>query len=951
MKLLEAIQTICLVFLFIPSHSSFARHAVADHSKIFLLDDSLHLVLRALDDDLIQIELTPRSPGDNHQTELSPMIAKRDYDGPTQLEWRSDGLKTSELRITVIPQSRCFIAEDTARGFLLGRFCAGSFQDDWKNLEIYSEQNRNAYGLGSYFHSPTTSDGDWIGKVWDPTYDSFGNRMRGFFGGANAYLMIPILYALGEGSKNYGIFLDQTKKQLWDLSSTPWKIGMNAEAVRFFILSGDNLRDLRSDYLELTGMPAVPPKKTFGLWVSEFGYESWGEVFSLLEELRREGFPLEGFGMDLQWFGGNFGDPDNSKMGTLTWDESRFPNFRQVINDLKVNQDIELMTIEEPYIASHLEEHRELATRGLLAKDCQNCPPTFIDYDPWWGRGGILDYSNPETQRFWHQYRRQSLFEMGISSHWLDLGEPEQYNDWAWYHGFPEKNRHKHEDIHNLYNFKWVESIYDNYLVLGNRERPMMLTRSGTAGIQRFGTSLWSGDIGTDWGNLRAQHNVHMHMSLSGIDYYGSDVGGFQRQRRPIQGDVDQLYTAWFANSALFDIPLRPHAWNLDKKLSTSPTRKGHLKSNLKNTLRRYQLTPYYYSLAHLAYEKGEAITSPAVYHFQNDDNLRVKGDLKMIGPYLYTKALADPYLTATNIYLPKGEWYDFEEQTLFTSSGVTYNDFPVFFEGAYSLPLFVRKGAILPLSDETSPMKNVGGRRHQKDQPATALLIRVYPDEEPSSFVFFEDDGYSFDYLKGQKAKINLRQSTSENLIKVLVSKNIGSFQMKERPLKIQSLFKNKRALSVKLNDRLIETCSDRIDHSCWSVTQDSFLELKFTQHDFSQDLNVEIEFSEISDDHKLAFIVCENAYPVANQKVYALGNSESFGFWQPQRALPLMKAYDGTWLGLSKQIPANKDIEWKCIIKDPQTDEITSWQPGDNNSFTTASPDQYLGRFKGRF
>lgn len=43
-------------------------------------------------------------------------------------------------------------------------------------------------------------------------------------------------------------------------------------------MTGPDVGDVRSDYLELTGRPPVPPKKAFGLWISEFGYDSWSEI-------------------------------------------------------------------------------------------------------------------------------------------------------------------------------------------------------------------------------------------------------------------------------------------------------------------------------------------------------------------------------------------------------------------------------------------------------------------------------------------------------------------------------------------------------------------------------------------------------------------------------------------------------------------------------------------------
>src|SRR5690606_14177257 len=110
---------------------------------------------------------------------------------------------------------------------------------------------------------------------------------------------------------------------------------MWGDQIRWYVMSGPDLKDLRSDFLELTGKPLVPPKSLFGLWVSEFGYDNWDELKGDLASLRRSGFPVDGFGMDLQWFGAGFGDRSRFKMGTLRFDEDWFADAAQEVKRLR----------------------------------------------------------------------------------------------------------------------------------------------------------------------------------------------------------------------------------------------------------------------------------------------------------------------------------------------------------------------------------------------------------------------------------------------------------------------------------------------------------------------------------------------------------------------------------------------------------------------------------------
>jgi hypothetical protein len=394
--------------------------------------------------------------------------------------------------------------------------------------------------------------------------------------------------------------------------------------MRFYILTGPNLIDVRQDYLELTGRPPVPPKKMFGLWLSEYGYRSWEQVEEILASMRANQFPLDGFVLDLFWFGGIEPGEETTQMGSLTWDENAFPDPAEKIAELR-QQGIGIILIEEPYIGRALEEHDELEGRGYLVRAQEGGEAAFITTNPWWGLGGMLDFTHPEGTSFWHDWRREPLIDDGILGHWTDLGEPELFNPGAWYYGVEtgEGWSHLHPDVHNLYNLLWSRSIYAGYERNERQGRPFILSRSGTSGSQRYGAALWSGDTGSNLSSLAAQFNVQMHMAMSGVDYYGSDIGGFYR--RAIEGNpllaanVNEMYTQWYAYGMLFEVPGRPHVMNLAEIYETAPDRIGHLESNLANTRLRYALHPYVYSLAHRAYCCGEAIFPPLVYYFQED--------------------------------------------------------------------------------------------------------------------------------------------------------------------------------------------------------------------------------------------------------------------------------------------------------------------------------------------
>lgn len=731
-----------------------------------------YVVLETLRDDLIHFEFgTGTPPGADSPIETTMMVHKRDYTGPRTFSVTASGIATAEVELTVDPATLCVTAAALPASAALATVCPANLDRETRGLTITRERVGNVYGLGEQFTEPGNPDGDWVGRERVPG-DAFGNKMVGFNGGAVGNAMFPIMYAVGDAGLNYGLFFDNVYAQRWDFRSDPWTVEARGP-LRGYLIHGPDLPDLRSDYLELVGRPPVPPKKAFGLWVSEYGFDNWNELDSKLASLREASFPVDGFVMDLQWFGGIRSDSDSTSMGRVAWDEATFPDPAGKIVRLRDEHGVGLILIEESYIGRALAEHTELERRGFLARQSAGGPATYIDYNPWWGKGGMIDWTNDSAGVFWHDWKRQPLVSMDVLGHWTDLGEPELYDSTSWYHGV-EPGRHRHADVHNLYNLKWSESIFESYRRHSIARRPFILTRSGTSGTQRFGTALWSGDIGANLSSLATHMNAQMHMSMSGVDYFASDIGGFHRAA--LDGDQDEMYTQWFANGALLDVPVRPHTENLCNCKETAPDRIGHRASNLANLRLRYALTPYYYSLAHRAYREGEALVAPLVHYYQSDTNVRTNGGDKMIGRDLLVATVARHGDTTRDVYLPRGRWIDYYTNQSHSSSGGWLRSVPLYRDSLFRLPLFARAGAIVPQMHVDAKTMTVEGRRTDGSR-RDELLVRVYADSQESSFILYEDDGWSVAYQSDSVATTRISQQMRPGTAVVTIAATEGAY------------------------------------------------------------------------------------------------------------------------------------------------------------------------------
>lgn len=909
-----------------------------------------YLVIEALRDDLVHFEMAYEASNLRQVTTpipeiyTTPLIVDTAFPGATFFEAVGTTVLTATLRLEVTlspggsPEFIIAINDRTVHPEVpIVTLTARDLAQQWKGFDLESPQINSVLGLGEEFGDSGNASGDWIGRLRSSS-DPYGNYLDVGVHGEVGNTQFPIMYALAEAGPSYGLFLDNLYKQEWDFTdSQPWEVRMWGDQIRWYILTGQDLKDLRQDYMTLVGHPLIPPKKMFGFWLSEFGYENWGEIDDELEDLRAAFFPIDGFVLDLYWFGGV--NPP-SHMGSLTWDTANFPNAGQRLQTYKETEGLGFMLIEESYVDQQLPEYLAVASNDCFAGQYDGGTPAILQC--WWGTGGYLDWTCDACSDVWHDWKRQPLIDQGIIGHWTDLGEPLHYDPTACYCGFPELDKHAHPDVHNIYNFKWEESIYRGYVRNNVQQRPFTLSRSGAPGIQRFGAAMWSADIASRLASLATHFNVHLHMSLSGIDYFSSDTGGFHRDR--CEGNENEMYTQWLANSVFLDVPVRPHTDNQNNAYETSPARVGHLESNLENIRLRYRLVPYLYSLAYRAYQYAEPVFPPLIYYFQDDTSLWENGHQIMIGPSLMIGIVAGHGEVARHVYLPSGDWVLFHSNEFFHSTGEEFSSIPEYRAGLFRIPLFAKAGAVVPMMGVDDQTMNVMGERLD-NSARDDLILRIYPAETPSEFTLYEDDGETIGYQLGEVRATTIKQHRQGNQVTVVVEKPEGTYasELTLRHIIVELIVENATASWVSVNgallprrdyaDALMWTADGWVDGGYNLVIAKSPLTSIQTEHVFKFELVEEAPQTSL-------FFLVPDGHTTINQYVYIVGSIPQLGSWNPDLAIRLSTSGDlglyPQWMGVIDNLPANTVIEWKAIIKQPGG-QVEQWEPGANNIVTT--------------
>jgi alpha-glucosidase len=1001
-----------------------------------------YLVVEVLDDDLVHFEASSVGgpPPLSQPLFTSPMVLKKDYGGPSAFTDGGMTLETSAMRLIVEAASLCVRVEDKLHGNAhLSTICPRDMDKPFKGIDLDPGTMTQVYGLGQQFKGAqgpdchfvqATADGDRIahgvreGLVVNGL--DAGNGFQGFQCAAVGNVQIPVLYALGSGGLNYALFMDNVYKQRWDFTGNPWRARMYGDQLRWYVMTGPDLPDLRADYMELTGRPPVPPRKAFGLWVSEFGYDNFGQIDNLLAGLRSRDLPIDGFVLDLNWFGGvvNKNNQPKTHMGRLNWDEDQSPDlqansysFQNPGNKIKsyAADHIGLTVIEESYLADTTDTFQNMPTnlsayRRNSAGVCDQVNQTqaVTDVSGFWGTGRMIDWSDPAAGAWIHENRRfPNLSKRGITSHWTDLGEPETFNGAACYEGAETTvsgRKNHHSDVHNLYNLLWNQSIWDGYVAKQGQvndlgvanPRPFIVTRSGAAGTQRTGAAMWSGDIASATESLAAHFNAQLHMSFSGIDYYGADVGGFRREVLPhndkqgsYRGYEDELFTQWFAAGAWFDVPVRPHTdnefVNVTPPYDTAPDRIGDVRSNRANLRRRYALIPYYYSLAHRAHQSGEPVVPPLVFYYQNDANVRGIGHEKLIGRDLLVGVVARHGEYERDIYLPAGRWADFNTGEWVTSSGQWIRNVPLYRSGVLTLPAYARAGAIVPMMAVDKDTKDAFGNRKAGAPPQTELVARVYADSTPSAFTLFEDDGTTLQYDAAGRPSYHHRttrisqQQVGSTAVTVTIAAAVnvngpGSYPgaVASRQNVVELVIDALQATAVTLNGSALMQHANRAAFdaaaSGWINAGRNLILAKSPPMNVGAAKTFQFALQAAPVSTSVNF-VCDNAFTAPGQTIYAVGSIPELGNWDPGKAVALSPSIyweyiynpppggsgpgpsKPTWTGVVAGLPSNPSFEWKCIRRNEDGSGSVVWQPGSNTTFSAMAASGYAGRTSGRF
>ena len=458
----------------------------------------------------------------------------------------------------------------------------------------------------------------------------------------------------------------------------------------FYFMAGDNYDEVIRGYRTLTGKASLYPKWSFGFWQSRERYSTQDELVGTLAEFRRREIPIDNIVQDWHYW-------KEDQWGSHEFEASRYPDPEKMLDDVHAMHGRFMISVW-PKFYTNTDHYKELKEAGYAYThaedtglvDWLNHEQTFYDA-----------YAEGGRKMFWRQMDETLYSRYGkkIDAWWMDASEPNLRDCLPWDYFkwlLTPTALGPSTEYFTAYSLVNADAIYNGQREVNPNTRVFLLTRNGFAGLQRYSTASWSGDIGTSWEDMRMQMTAGLGYSMAGLPMWGMDIGGFSVMGKfnnpAFRGEWQELQTRWHQFGAF--VPLfRTHGqW---------PQRE---------------------------------LWNPG------DPEVRDLSDQWLFGPALMPCPVYEYQARSRSVYFPAGGWYDFYSGAYLGDNGRKTVDAP------YSrMPLYVRAGSIIPFGP---------AMQWSDEKPADDILLAVYAGKD-ACFNLYEDENVNYNYEKGFFANI----------------------------------------------------------------------------------------------------------------------------------------------------------------------------------------------------
>lgn len=468
------------------------------------------------------------------------------------------------------------------------------------------------------------------------------------------------------------------------MDTTEWE-AVCTHQMDYWITAGDTPAELEETYADVTGKVPMMPEYGLGFWQCKLRYYNQKQVTEIAREYKKREIPVDVLVIDYYHW---------PRCGDWRFDEEYFPEPKKMVDELH-ELGIETMVSIWPQVDWRSENYEEMKQQGLLVKSNAGIDVQMLFH----GNNVFMDATNPRTREYVWEKCRQNYADLGIRTFWLDEAEPEfttyEFDHYQYYAG-------PVAETGNIYPREYARLFYEGQKADG-QEDIVNLIRCAWAGSQRYGALVWSGDIMSTYEDFRKQICAGIHMGLSGIPWWTTDIGGFHGGVTE-DPDFRELLVRWFQFGAFCPV-MRLHGCRLPVKQIVNKA--GEIRENtgadneiwsfgeeaypilVKFIRLRDRMKDYTRSLMKEAHEKGSPVMRALFYEFPADPACWEISDSYLFGPDILVAPICHPHKMHRLVYLPLGaDWVDANTGKRYTGGQSLDVEAPL-----DTLPLFLRNG------------------------------------------------------------------------------------------------------------------------------------------------------------------------------------------------------------------------------------------------------------------
>lgn len=603
-------------------------------NKIYFIRGGERGVISACAEGCIRFQTTASPKLESQNWTLMP----QETEAKIWMEGETACLQTGNLTMRMENNGRC--------GYYIGEKRILWEQPEQTFSMHYRNYRNTGSGLWSMRVSFEPQDGEQFYGLGHERMNVFGKKgctvdIRHL----NTKSTIPYVYS----SLGYGFLWNMPSTGLVELgyNRTRWHSDC-AKAMDYVVIAG-NPKETCSKLTDLTGHAPTIPNWALGFWQSKLRYENQEQVLEVARKYKELGVPISVIVIDyFHW----------TEQGDYKFDPVYWPDPKKMSDELH-EMGIKLMVSMWPTINEKSENYNYMVDHNMLLRTASGSNRVFDFYGP----QAEIDATNPETRKYVWKRLKENYIDNGVDLLWFDEAEPEvhpeHFDNLIMYAG-------RGDEAALIYPYYYAKLVYDGMKEMG-REDIITLSRAAYTGVQKYGALIWSGDIRSDFNSLAEQVKSGLNMSMCGIPWWNTDIGGFYG------GDIEsdefrELIVRWF-QYGVFSPVMRLHGsrdgadrtrdikepTGGDNEIWSFGEKNLPILSELIKL--RYRLIPYITTQMEVASKEGIPVMRPMFLEYPEDEICYETGDQYMFGEDILFAPITKQGQTSRKVYLPKGRW------------------------------------------------------------------------------------------------------------------------------------------------------------------------------------------------------------------------------------------------------------------------------------------------------